>query len=412
MILKKAFLLSLLLLGLLLIARLDAATEAAPSKSIQAQVDDARAIKNITDRLQALSNLATTLTAPQIPQALVIASALKSRRENIVLKFSVLRQWSKLSPADAFPIIAKLPESREKSQTIGLAAGLLAKKNIQDAVADVEGLSEGKSKKSATDSVAAAWGKVDGKKALVWANALPEGRKESALYALRFAWVHADPSAAYSDVATLPPGPTKNALMANIAEEWTTLDQPAAIQWAKNLPEGPEKEIALSNTARTLADTDPISAAHFALTLSPDSLRQNAFTEVITNWATQQPQEAADWVLTLNDPGEQKSGFQAVMNFWAVVAPAEAANWIETVKPGPARDLAAELYAQAVAPWAPDLGAKLLVKLAPDEAGSQAALECAHQWMKLDPAEAGKWIASSSLPNEVKTEWLTMAPSP
>jgi hypothetical protein len=412
MIFKKAFLLSSLLLGCFLIFRLEAATETAPPKSVQAQVNEALAIKNVTDRLQALSSLATTLSTTDIPKALEIASHLESRRENIVLKFSVLRRWSELSPVDAFRAISQLSESREKIQTLGLSAGLLAKNNIQEALTELKALPEGKSTQSATDAVAAAWGKMDGKKALAWASALPDGRKESALYALRFAWVHADPIGAYSDVATLPPGPTKNALMANIAEEWTTLDSSAAIQWAKTLPDGPEREIALSNTARTYADTAPLQAANFALTLSPESLRHTALAEVVTNWATQQPKDAANWVLAQSDPDDQKNGFQAVMNFWAVIAPEEAANWIEGLNSGPARDTAAEFYAKAVTPWAPDLGAKLIVSLIPNEAGSQPALDCVHQWFELDPTAASKWITASSLPGDIKKQWLTPASSP
>jgi len=388
-----------------------AGQSSAPAKTVEARIDEALAIKNVTDRLQDLAKLSETLSLTDIPAALNIASHLKSMRESMVLQYSTLERWSELEPREAFEAIAKLPEGRQKGQTLQLAAGRFAQKDAQAAAVAVLALAPEKSRQAATDAVAAAWAKTDGTRALAWAKGLPDGLKDSALYALRFSWVHADPVSASADVVTLPPGNTKNALIANIAEEWTTLDSTAASQWAKGLPDGPEKEIALSNTARTMADRDPLAAANFALSLAPPALRQNAVIAVVTNWATQQPKDAGNWVVAQEDPDIQKNGIRAVLSFWTVMAPAEAGEWIESIQSKMARDTAVQDYAQLVAPWAPELGASMILSLAPETAGQPAALECAHQWLALDPVSARRGIEKSKLPADVKAQWVA-APAP
>jgi hypothetical protein len=408
--LRITLLLLLLHAGLLSAGYVRSAPEEA--KTVQASVDEALAKKNVTDQLQSLAMLTETLPLAAIPEALKIASNLKPMRESVVLEYSTLKRWSELAPAEAFTAIAKLPESREKAQTIQLAADRFAQQNVQAAAAAALELPPGKSRLAATSAVAAAWAKSDGRKAMAWANALPEGEKEPALYALRFAWVHADPVGAAADVVMLPPGTTKNSLVANIAEEWTTLDASAAVKWAEGLPDGPEKEVALSNTARTMADKDPVAAANFALGLTPAELRQNAVVAVVTNWATLQPKDAAEWLVGQDDPNLQRGGFSAVMNFWAAIAPLESAAWVRSLKPQPARDIAIQAYAQAVAPWAPDLGLKLIAELAPEIATQPAAAECARQWLSLDPVAARKWIEASKLPDALKAQWLSPAQAP
>jgi hypothetical protein len=404
---------NLFVAGLAFSAEPEGAAASAPvalTKSAKAQIDAALAEKRVNDELQALAKLTVTLSLADIPETLKTASHLRTMRERMVLQYSTLRRWSELAPKDAFEAIAKLPEGRERAQTLQLAANRFAQQYPQAAAAAALALPPGKSRQSAVAAVADAWAKSDGKKALAWANGLPDGLKDSALYALRFSWVHADPVAASADVAALPPGNMKNALTANIAEEWTTLDSVAAMQWAKDLPEGPERGIALSNAARTMADKDPEGAANFALTLDPPALRQNAVIAVVTNWTTQQPREAGDWLVAQTNPDIQKAGFPVLMNFWAVIAPAEAGEWVAGIKSPATQATVLQFYAQTVAPWAPDLGAKLVVQLAPDMAGQPAALECAHQWMGLDPATAKAWIAASKLPDELKQKWLSPAP--
>ena len=382
------------------------------TKTVPARLEEALAKKNATDQLQDLSNLAQTLSLTDIPQALQLAEGLKPLRERMVLEYAVLRRWSELAPAEAFALIAKKPEGREKVQALRLAADRWAQKNTAAAVAAVTALPPGKSAQGATDAVAAAWAKIDGREALAWANGLPDGRKETALYALRFAWVHADPVAAAANVAQLPPGNTKNALVANVAEEWTRIDSTAALQWIQGLPEGPEKQIALTNAARTRADVDPAGAAQFALSLGPPELRQNAVMAVITNWASQQPKAAGDWAVAQADPEIQKNAIRTAVGFWAVVAPADTEKWIESIPSPSARTIAIQCYAQAASAWAPDLAVKLITRTAPELASQPSAMECVQQWMAIDPVAAQKWIADAKLQDDLKKRWLSSAVKP
>lgn len=384
-------------------------TPPAQGETVKVRVEKARAAPKLEDQLNNLSQLGETLSREEVPEALELADGLKRLRERGVLREATLKRWAKLAPTEAFEAIAKLPECRDKAEILRYAAIKFAEADPQQAASAVMKLPAGRSRHDAIEGIASAWAQTDPTQAMQWASQLPFGAaKQSAMYAIRFVWVHVDPvTAARHVAATVPRDDIKNALLSNIATEWAILDTPRAIKWARGLSHEPEKELALATVAESWANRDPESAMEFASKLAPSNLRDQAMVMVLGRWATEDPRKAADWLRKREDESLQKRGLEAVLSLWGELAPVEAGKWIEELKPGPFKTAAIESYVKAVTPWAPDMGLRLVLRMAPHTAAQPQVEACARHWLQLDPLPAGEWIDASAFPEDVKAKWCS-----
>ena len=373
--------------------------------------EQAQAHQHGEEQLLALSRVGEMLPLDEIPDALKLADRLGKLREREVLRQATLKRWAKLEPGKAFPVIAAMPESRDKVETLRYVAIQLARENAASAAQSVSKLPAGRSRGEAITGVAEAWARTDPQAALAWALSLPLGdTREGALREIRFVWVHTDPIAAARHVtASVPAGNIKNALLTNIAVEWALIDPQAAIQWARNLTDVNERELALARAIESWADRAPDAASKFALTLPPGLSRQRTVVAVAGRWATQAPEVAAVYAATLKEPELRLPSLAAVMQLWASVSPAAAGKWAGDLAPKPSGEDALSAYLAAVADWAPDMGLRIIERTAPQMAAGREAEACARQWLGLDRAAAGTWINDSKLPREIKTKWLTPA---
>jgi hypothetical protein len=378
-----------------------------PTDSLVTKLDPIMAEKKPEDQLTQLANLGTKLSLEEIPRALAASRNFKQWRQRAVFQQATLQRWAELAPEAAFDYIEKLPESRFKVEIMHAAAIKFATKDPEGAAAAVAKFSPTPSCMEAIDTVARIWAQTNGKKALSWADSLPEGSmQDTAVKGVLFVWVHIDPVACYPRIELLPPGNIKNALITNVANDWAAFDPQGAIKWANNLPEGPERELGLQNLTISWADYDPKPASEFALQLPLGPMRQQALAGVAERWATQNPQEAADWVANKLDPASQQMALPRLLNFWAMESPVGAGQWVAGLPAGPFRENAIQSYVQAVNNWAPDLGAEQAITLTDEGVRDPKVEMCMKHWMELDPVSAQRWLQAANLPQGVKNQCL------
>ena len=102
---------SLKLVAVLCFAAFLIAVKAEPQTStdgITARIENAQSEKRIEQRLQALATVANDLKLAEIPNALKAADELKSLREQLAFRDSVLKRWGALAPANAFAHISQM----------------------------------------------------------------------------------------------------------------------------------------------------------------------------------------------------------------------------------------------------------------------------------------------------------------
>jgi hypothetical protein len=372
--------------------------------TLTAKLAPIMAEKKPQDRLTQLSDLGTKLSLAEIPQALAASKGFKQWRERVVLQSATLRHWAELAPADAFAYIGKLPESRTKAQLLNFAADKFTTQNPESAAAATIALPPGASRNGAMEIVGRTWAKTDGKKALAWADNLPEGpAKDTVVRGVLFVWVHIDPVDANTRIETLPEGTYKKMLLTNVAIEWGAIDHEAAFKWAAGLP--PDSD-AVERIVESWADQDPTAAGQYALLLPPGTARQQAIMGVMRRWVTQDPAEAAHWLMQNADPQTLNQAMTQLMNFWVPEGPQEAERYVENLPNGPSRDTVVHDFVQAVANWAPDLGAKQAMMLADPGMRNQDVVTCLQHWLQTDPPSAQQWLQKTDLPQDVKEKCL------
>ena len=85
---------------------------------------------------------------------------------------------------------------------------------------------------------------------------------------------------------------------------------------------------------------------------------------------------------------------------------------MDQLAPGPVRESAISSYAEAVGQWNPEAGARLALKTADPAAREQRVKECFLQWLAWDSDSAKRWLKETSLPEGVKSRWLSEKPRP
>lgn len=371
--------------------------------AVAAGVAEAIAEKKADLRLKKLSAVGEKISAADIPAALTAAAALGELRERAVFRDAVVKRWSDVSPLAALDYVAQQPESRNKLELIRVVATACAKEDLARAAAAVVAMKPGRARVEAIGIVAEVWAKSDVRATLAWANSLPVGAaREAALYNLRFIWVHSDPVSAADDVQTLPSGDTKNALLMNIAGEWASRDPQKAIAWARSLADSNEQQNVMAIIAESWADTRPIEAAEFARQL-PVGFRSHATMAVLTRWATQDPAQAATWAGKLADDSRQPD-LTAVFNVWTAADPAAARLWVDKVEPG-LRDLAQQVYAEAVVEWAPESAMQMAVATIDPALRWQRVGNLLGRWWDSDAVAARQWLDAADFPPGSKHEW-------
>jgi hypothetical protein len=358
------------------------------------------------DRLKKLQELGSSLTLPQIPEALEAAKTLGELRARAVFQDAAVKRWAQLEPAGAWTYVTMLPEGRGKLELVRSAAADYAAQAPDRAAVAVASLNGTRSRIEAIALVAEIWAKSDVSKALQWVQHLPPGpAREAGLYSIRFIWVHADPAAASEDIRQVPPGDTRRLLIMNIAGEWAARDPQAALAWARDLSNPSEQEEAFVHIAESWADTDPDAAGTFALKLPPLP-SQRAALAVIARWATQDPRAAALWALRRQDETLYSRGVSEALNVWTSVESDAAGTWIQSLPPGKQRDVAIQAYAQALAEWAPERAAHMALLMSEPLQRWTQIEDCLNRWAELDPVSARRWIEAAELPVEKKQAWL------
>jgi len=155
----------------------------AVTNSLDARLKNACAEKKIDDRLNALANLAKTLSLSEIPETLAAAENLKQLRERIVLSESTFKRWGELAPADAFARLTEMPEGMSKVESLRSVVTEYARKDVRTAAAAAAKMKPGRSRDETVPMIAEAWAKTDARAAIKWVDGLPEGfPKEAALH--------------------------------------------------------------------------------------------------------------------------------------------------------------------------------------------------------------------------------------
>jgi hypothetical protein len=213
--------------------------------------------------------------------------------------------------------------------------------------------------------------------ALARMHALPEGRtKDLAATGISLGMSKTDPQAAIDNASKIGDTGLRTEAEQNAALQWWRKDRTAAIQWMQSLPEGRTKDSAASGISQVIMQikNDRKAAMDMASGIGDSNLRTEAQEKAVEYWFRNDPDAAIQWMQSLPEGWDKDIALNGILR---------GEYWLD---PQACMDMALEIG---------DSNRRtLLLK------------HVAREWLGSAPAAATKWINSSALPQEVKTQLL------
>ena len=247
------------------------------------------------------------------------------------------------------------------------------------------------------------------KKALEWANALPDGpMKKAALEKILKRWGELDgPGATAYALQTYQETGNANLLREAMAG-WASKDAQAALNQLASLglSDGLMGDIR-GDMLEQWADLNPAAAAAYAsANRNPDSWRGLVGT-VADEWSKRDPQAAASWAASL-DAGRDKRGaiYTAISN-WADADLNGAAAYVSAQPPGESRDTMAGTLARHIGQDDAAAGLKWAAMVADPASQERAAAGALIDLYRKDEAKARQLLQSSTISAQVQQATLS-----
>ena len=242
------------------------------------------------------------------------------------------------------------------------------------------------------------------KKALEWANALPEGpMKKAALEKILKRWGQLD-------------GPGATAYAAQVYNETgnASLLREALAGWADKDPQGAVNQLAgmglsdgLSRDIRRdlleqWADLNPAAAAAYAVAnRNPDSWRGLVGT-VAEEWSKRDPKAAVDWAANLETGRDKRGAIYTAISNWADADPGGAAAYVSAQPAGENRDMMAGTLARQVGQDDPAAGIKWAAMVADPATQERAVAGALIDLYRKDEAQARLILQSSGISVQIQ----------
>lgn len=193
-------------------------------------------------------------------------------------------------------------------------------------------------------------------------------KDSSALPVNLYGWFPPDPAQAAADVANLPPGPARDAIMDYLCGLWAEHDPDAALDFGNR--HGLETHALAARHAKptkamreaVFADPEATFAALFdeSHELPTGMTRDQAFA-LVEEWGAKDPVAATEWLastpgaLDVMTPRPPNLLNNILGTGWAQRDPVAAADWVLSLPEGPERQIAWEAMKEQVSNYSPEL---------------------------------------------------------
>ncbi len=289
----------------------------------------------------------------------------------------------------------------DKSELVSELAGAAAIGSLKD-------------RSRALEDILAKAGLEDVKKALVWANALPDGpMKKSALAKIMERWGQLDGPGAVAYAAQLYAETGNASLIREALKGWATKDPKSAYQQAAELglSKGLQRDIRYG-LLQQWAEQNPNDVAGYALgNRNPENWGGIVGT-VAEEWAKQDPKSAVTWAASLTSGKDKKSAIYEAVSSWADQDVSAAASYITSQPPGEGRDTMAGTLARHIGQENPEAGIKWAAMVGDPATQERAVAGALIDLYRKDEVQARKILQTSSISTQVQQAVLVRMTNP
>ena len=300
-------------------------------------------------------------------------------------------------------------EAAEEAEPVWLVSEAEAKTVSAADVAGAAAIGSPRQRDRALEDVLAKASLEEVKKALEWANALPEGpMKKAALEKILKRWGELD-----------GPGATAYAMQAYQETGNANLLREAMAGWAEKDPQAAVNQLASLGVSDGLmrdirgdlleqwADLNPSAAAVYAsANRSPDNW-QGLVGEVADEWSKRDPQAAANWAASLDSGRDKRGAIYSAISNWADADPNGVAAYVSAQPAGESRDMMAGTLARQVGQDDPASGLQWAAMVADPASQERAAAGALIDLYRKDEAKARQLLQSSAISAQVQKATLS-----
>ncbi|WP_435895030.1 hypothetical protein [Oceaniferula spumae] len=359
------------------------------------------AIRNPTERTQALLDYVKNLPASEIPEA--IAELRRSTphwdQEGKFFAHMLISKWARLDPDAALASLKEIDMKRYGDAPFSVISSIAS----QDPQRAITWLNDDQNPFASNKwmgqflagTISKEWVKQDPEAALEWARNVPSDQRIGALTGVLGSIAMTDPQRA-AKLAMEIEGDGREHVLADIAQSWAAKDPRGALAWVESLSDD-ERPRALNNTLAIWARTEPNAAAEY-VAMNLDADKSHKLVKSVTEaWVAKAPDEAAKWIATLPVDEKGAKAMSDAMWHWTNKNPKDAATWLADQPAGPVRDqgitglakASFEFDKAAALSWTREISDQKTRNFSTD-IGLKA-------WIKEDPQAATAWARANGV---------------
>lgn len=247
------------------------------------------------------------------------------------------------------------------------------------------------------------------KKALEWANALPEGpMKKAALEKILKRWGQLDGPGATAYAAQVYNETGNASLLREALSGWADKDPQGAVNQlaGMGLSDGLSRDIR-RDLLEQWADLNPAAAAAYAVAnRNPDSWRGLVGT-VADEWSKRDPKAAADWAGALDSGRDKRGAIYSAISNWADADPSGVAAYVSSQPVGETRDMMAGTLARQVGQEDPAAGLKWAAMVSDPATQERAVAGALIDLYRQNETQARQLLQSSAISAQIQQAALS-----
>lgn len=360
------------------------------------------AIKNPTDRTEALLNYVKNLSAAEIPDALdeLRQGTPHWDQEGKFFAHMLLSKWARLDPDAALASLNGIDTKRYGDAPFSVISAI----SSQDPQRAIAWLNDEQNPFAShkwmvqflAGTISKEWVKQDPEAALRWAQNVPSDQRIGALTGVLGSIAMTDPKRAAQLAMEIEAGSGREHVLADIAQSWAAKDPIGALAWVESLSDS-ERPRALNNTLAIWARTDPESAAQYVTNHLDEDKSHKLVKSVTEAWVTKAPDEAAKWIATLPDDNKGMKAMSDAMWHWTHKNPEAAATWLADQPAGPMKDQGITGLAKASFEFDKAAALSWSREISDEKTRNFSTAIGLKAWAKEDPQAASQWASDNGV---------------
>jgi hypothetical protein len=323
---------------------------------------EATSVTSQNGRWQAMNNLADDMTEAEVLAALSRLKTL-ALHENEAALGALLRRWAILNPLAAVGYSKDL-NGRDRVTAMSAAIATWSEHDLKAADAWVQALPRGPLHDAGIEALACALTARDPDRAIGLAQTLPPNAANQAIGFIFSALALQDPAAAAARAVSLTNIGTRSMAVRQAASAWTASNAEAALSWANSLPDTASRDLALQ--------------------------------AIVPTWAEKEPQQAAEFAMKSMQGWRQQSSLAGVLRTWLDIDSDQALPWMENLPDDAFKTSLLDSTLRLVGPRSPDLGAKIIAMMPPNETQDTALNNFVKTWSYYDARSVEEWARAQT----------------